>query len=66
MKLNNKKPAENNSRPGNVIHLKKYSTSISIICQNEVEYKIKLLLAKCKQLNHSSIPEFIKVGGRCG
>ena len=64
MKLDNKKPAENNSRPGNVIRLDKYSTSI--IPKNGVDNKRKLLLVKCKQLNHTHIPEFIKVGGRCG
>ena len=64
MKLENKKPAVDFSRPGNVIRLNKYSTSI--IPKIEVDSKRKLLLVKRKQLNHSSIPEFIKVGDQCG
>lgn len=64
MKLDNKKPAEVNSRPGRVIHSDKYSTFI--ISKNKVKNKRNLLLDKCKQLNHSYIPEFIKAGDQCG
>ena len=59
MKLDNKKPAVDFSRPKRVIHLDKYSTSI--ITKIEVKNKRNLLLAKCEQLNHSSIPEFINI-----